>query len=82
MRAIVLVKQVPDLRLGSVGVRPDGTIDRAAAAPITNPADMHAVEAAVQLADEVCVLSMGPPRADESLASGARRRRHACRPAV
>ncbi len=28
MRAIVLVKQVPDLRVGSVGVHPDGTIDR------------------------------------------------------
>jgi electron transfer flavoprotein alpha subunit len=67
MRAIVLVKQVPDLRLGGVGVRPDGTIDRAAAAPITNPADMHAIEAAVQIADEVCALSMGPPRADQTL---------------
>lgn len=67
MRAIVLVKQVPDLRVGGVGVRPDGTIDRAAAAPITNPADLHAVEAALQVADEVCALSMGPPRADESL---------------
>ncbi len=67
MRAIVLVKQVPDLRVGGVGVRPDGTIDRAAAAPITNPADMHAVEAAVQIADEVCALSMGPPRADQTL---------------
>ncbi len=77
MRAIVLVKQVPDLRLGGVGVRPDGTIDRSAAAPITNPADMHAVEAAVQLADDVCALSMGPPRADETLrqalAAGANR---------
>jgi electron transfer flavoprotein beta subunit len=77
MRAIVLVKQVPDLRLGGVGVRADGTIDRAAAAPITNPADMHAVEAAVQLADEVCAVSMGPPRADETLrqavAAGANR---------
>ena len=52
MRAIVLVKQVPDLRRGGVGVRADGTIDRSAAAPITNPADLHAVEAAVQLADE------------------------------
>jgi electron transfer flavoprotein alpha subunit len=67
MRAIVLVKQVPDLRLGGVGVHPDGTIDRAAAAPITNPADMHAIEAAVQIADEVCALSMGPPRADQTL---------------
>ena len=77
MRAIVLVKQVPDLRLGGVGVRPDGTIDRSAAAPITNPADMHAVEAAVQMADDVCALSMGPPRADETLrqalAAGANR---------
>jgi len=67
MRAVVLVKQVPDLRRGSVGVRPDGTIDRAAAAPITNPADLHAVEAAVQLADEVWALTMGPGRADETL---------------
>lgn len=67
MRAVVLVKQVPDLRVGGVGVRPDGTIDRAAAAPITNPADLHAIEAAVQLADDVWALSMGPPRADETL---------------
>ena len=67
MRAIVLVKQVPDLRRGGVGVRADGTIDRSAAAPITNPADLHAVEAAVQLADEVYAVSMGPARADETL---------------
>lgn len=77
MRAIVLVKQVPDLRLGGVGVRADGTIDRAAAAPITNPADLHALEAAVQLADEVWALSMGPPTADgalrEAIAGGAQR---------
>ena len=66
MKAIVLVKQVPDLRLGGVGVRADGTIDRSAAA-ITNPADMHAIEAAVQLADQVCALSMGPRRAEEAL---------------
>ncbi len=77
MRAIVLVKQVPDLRLGSVGVRADGTIDRAAATPITNPADLHALEAAVQLADEVWALSMGPPQAEgalrEAIAAGANR---------
>lgn len=77
MRAIVLVKQVPDLRLGGVGVRADGTIDRSAAPSITNPADLHAVEAAVQLADEVCALSMGPPQAEEclrqALAAGANR---------
>ncbi len=67
MRAIVLVKQVPDLRLGGVGVRADGTIDRAAAAPITNPADLHALEAAAQLADEVWAVSMGPAAAEGAL---------------
>ena len=63
----MLVKQVPDLRLGGVGVHADGTIDRSAASPITNPADLHALEAAVQLADEVYALSMGPPQAEETL---------------
>jgi electron transfer flavoprotein alpha subunit len=67
VRAIVLVKQVPDLRLGGVGVHPDGTIDRGAAPPITNPADLHAVEAAVQLADDVVALSMGPAAAEAAL---------------
>ncbi len=67
MRAIVLIKQVPDLRLGSVGVHPDGTIDRSAAPPITNPTDLHALEAAVQLADEVIALSMGPAAAEHAL---------------
>ncbi|MGB8861702.1 MAG: FAD-binding protein [Ilumatobacteraceae bacterium] len=77
MRAVVLVKQVPDLRLGGVGVRADGTIDRTSAPPITNPADLHAIEAAVQLADEVYAVSMGPPQAEETLrtavAAGASR---------
>lgn len=67
----MLVKQVPDLRLGGIGVRPDGTIDRGAATPITNPADLHAVEAAVQVAtlpgDEIVALSMGPAQAEATL---------------
>ena len=67
MRAIVLVKQVPDLRGAPIGVRPDGTIDRARAAAITNPADLHALEAALNLADEVWVLSMGPANAETTL---------------
>lgn len=67
MRAIALVKQVPDLRGAPVGVRPDGTIDRAAAAVITNPADLHALEAALCLADEVWALSMGPATAEAAL---------------
>jgi electron transfer flavoprotein alpha subunit len=67
MRAIVLVKQVPDVRAGNVGTKPDGTIDRASAAAITNPADLHAVEAALQLADEVWAVTMGPARAESCL---------------
>ena len=67
MRAIVLIKQVPDLRGAPVGVRPDGRIDREAAGAITNPADLHALEAALCMADEVWALSMGPPQAQAAL---------------
>jgi electron transfer flavoprotein alpha subunit len=67
VRAIVLVKQVPDLRGAPIGVRPDGTIDREAAGAITNPADLHALEAALCVADEVWALSMGPPQAEAAL---------------
>lgn len=67
MRAAVFVKQVPDLRAGSVAMRPDGTIDRAAAPAIVNPADLHALEAAVQVADEVVAVSMGPPAAEAAV---------------
>ena len=45
MKAIVCVKQVPDTQ-GKVAVKPDGTMDRAAMATITNPDDLNAVEAA------------------------------------
>src|SRR5690606_22612517 len=67
MRAIVLVKQVPDLRAAPVGVGPDGTIAREAAPAITNPADLHALEAALQVADDVTVVTRGPPRAADVL---------------
>jgi len=67
VRAIVLVKQVPDLRAAPVGIRPDGTIDREASGAIVNPTDLHALEAALSLADEVWALSMGPPAAEEAL---------------
>jgi electron transfer flavoprotein alpha subunit len=67
VRAIVLIKQVPDLRGAPIGMRPDGTIDRAGAPAITNPADLHALEAALCTADEVWALSMGPPNAEKAL---------------
>ena len=80
MKVIVCVKQVPDTQ-GKVAVKPDGTMDRAAMATITNPDDLNAVEAALQLKDatgcEVVVVTMGPPPAEgmlrELIARGADR---------
>ena len=48
MRIFVCVKQVPDTS-GKVAVNANGTLDRASMATITNPDDMNAVEAALQL---------------------------------
>ena len=78
MKAIVCVKQVPDTS-GKVAVKADGTMDRASLATSTNPADLNALEAALQLKDatgcEVVVVTMGPPPAEgmlrELLARGA-----------
>ena len=80
MKAIVCVKQVPDTS-GKVAVKADGTLDRASMATITNPDDLNALEAALQLKDEtgceVVVVTMGPPPAEgmlrELLARGADR---------
>ena len=80
MKAIVCVKQVPDTQ-GKVAVKADGTMDRVAMATITNPDDLNAVEAALQLKDEtgceVVVVTMGPPPAEgmlrELIARGADR---------
>ena len=46
MKIIVCVKQVPDTS-GKVAVNPDGTLNRASMATITNPDDLNAVEAAL-----------------------------------
>ena len=80
MKAIVCVKQVPDTS-GKVAYKPDGTLDRASMATVTNPDDLNALEAALQLKDEtgceVVVISMGPAPAEgmlrELLARGADR---------
>ena len=72
MKIIVCVKQVPDTS-GKVAVNPDGTLNRASMATITNPDDLNAVEAALALKDqtgaEVVVISMGPPPAEGMLVS-------------
>lgn len=78
MKIIVCVKQVPDTS-GKVAVNPDGTLNRASMPTITNPDDLNAVEAALQLKDQtgcrVLVVTMGPPPAAsmlrELLAMGA-----------
>ena len=79
MKIIVCVKQVPDTS-GKVAVKEDGTMDRAAMDTISNPDDMNALEAALQIKDanpdaKVIVLSMGPPPTEsmlrECLAMGA-----------
>ena len=80
MKCIVCVKQVPDTS-GKVAVKEDGTMDRASMDTITNPDDLNAIEAALELKDntgcEVVVVSMGPPPAEgmlrELLARGADR---------
>ena len=51
MKIIVCVKQVPDTS-GKVAVNPDGTLNRASMATITNPDDLNAVEAALQLKEQ------------------------------
>ena len=70
MKIIVCVKQVPDTS-GKVAVNPDGTLNRASMATITNPDDLNAVEAALTLKEqtgaEVVVVSMGPPPAEGML---------------
>ncbi len=80
MKAIVCVKQVPDTS-GKVAYKPDGTLDRASMETVTNPDDLNALEAALQLKDEtgceVVAISMGPAPAEgmlrELLARGADR---------
>ena len=70
MKIIVCVKQVPDTS-GKVAVNPDGTLNRASMATITNPDDLNAVEAALQLKEqtgaEITVISLGPPPAEGML---------------
>ena len=70
MKILVTVKQVPDTS-GKVAVNPDGTLNRASMATITNPDDLNAVEAALVLKEqtgaEVVVVSMGPPPAEGML---------------
>ncbi len=68
----VLVKQVPDTtQVGEKAMKDDGTVNRDALPAIVNPDDLHALEEALrireQLGGKVTVVSMGPPKAAEAL---------------
>ena len=69
VRIAVLMKQVPDT--DDVKMDPErGTMIRDGVGGIVNPLDLNALEAAKQMRGqegEITVISMGPPKAEESL---------------
>ncbi len=70
MHSVVAIKQVPDT--SNVRINPEtGTLIREGVPTIINPYDIHAVEMAVRIKEKfggtVTVISMGPPKAMESL---------------
>lgn len=70
MNLIVLMKEVPDMdRVRFDSER--GVVDRTSAQTQINPFDLHALQAAVNLRDQlggtVTVITMGPPQAERSL---------------
>ena len=70
LRIVVLLKQVPDIEKVRFDVE-TGRIDRSSAPAETNPFDLNALEAALQIKEkhggEVTVISMGPKQAESSL---------------
>jgi electron transfer flavoprotein alpha/beta subunit len=71
MQSIVLIKEVPDIRVGKVVFTEKGTLDRSKMGRMLNPDDAHAMEAALRLREKhggkITTLSMGPPTAEDSL---------------
>ncbi len=70
MKIIVCIKQVPDTT--EIKINPEtNTLIRDGVPSIINPFDLHAIEAALSIKDEVGanvgVLTMGPPQAESSL---------------
>jgi electron transfer flavoprotein beta subunit len=70
--SIVCIKQVPDTsNITGEAMKPDGTVNRAALPAITNPEDLHALEAALRIRDahggSVTAMSMGPLGAADAL---------------
>jgi electron transfer flavoprotein beta subunit len=73
VRIVVLVKPVPDAT-GQERLRPDGRLDRSAAAPVLNGADEYTLEAALRLVDahggEVTLVAMAPADGRDALRKG------------
>ncbi|HAP43916.1 MAG: electron transfer flavoprotein subunit beta [Spirochaetes bacterium GWD1_61_31] len=73
LNIVVLVKQVPDTKnVTGKAMKDDGTVNRAALPAIFNPEDLHALEAALTVKDQVPgsrvnVITMGPPSATQVL---------------
>jgi electron transfer flavoprotein beta subunit len=70
LNIVVLAKQVPDTRnVGKDAMKADGTVNRGALDAIFNPEDLNALEQALRIKEtygaNVCLLTMGPPRAAE-----------------
>lgn len=70
MHVVICIKQVPDTK--NVRIDPKtNTLVRQGVESITNPFDLYAIEAALQLKDSLgaktTVVTMGPPQAEESL---------------
>jgi electron transfer flavoprotein beta subunit len=70
LNIIVLVKQVPDIERVKFD-HEKGRLDRSSAGAITNPFDLNALEAAVQIKEKltgtITAISMGPKQAEETL---------------
>ena len=71
MNIVVCVKQVPDTGSERTLKDADSTLDREASDALINELDEYAIEEGLRLAEarggEVTILSMGPPRASESI---------------
>jgi electron transfer flavoprotein beta subunit len=71
MNIVVCVKQVPDTGSERTLKAADSTLDRESSDALINELDEYAIEEGLRLAEahggEVTILSMGPPKASESI---------------
>jgi len=70
LNIIALLKQVPDIEEVKFDTE-KGTLDRSSARAESNPFDLNALEAGVQIKEKlggtITVVSMGPPQAESAL---------------